>query len=337
MKTAFFICLCFFLAGCTTARLSTRSLEAEERIVTGIEKELLLDGRLQKVRIICPEPSPDALKTIAASGSASKADIANISAAYQESGANIGLRTQSIQLLRDQLFSICQAYANGAISNEMYQMYLTRNQRNTVAILAIEQLTGAVRGPNVVLNSSSSTADSHYLMEQASIIKEAKTKLAAMKADSDEAKTMQSNIKAMEEQLKQTQEKMVQTTSTGSSNTIIQTPDTKNSVIAIAGAVERITEMTTWTNDLFYICLNSYANLPPNRRPPELNSACGEVYKNLAQASLYQLNNMINAPAQSAPNSAAPTDPRDKPKISFPLGFPLNHKSRIRMQVDPGT
>ncbi|MFK3790852.1 hypothetical protein ACI2KO_11420 [Pseudomonas piscis] len=318
MKRALSAALCLaLLSGCTTARLSTRTLQAEDRVITGIERKELVNNVLQDVRIICPEPSPDALKTFAASGTASKEDIAALSAAYQQSGASIGLRTQSIQLLRDQLFAVCQAYANGAITADMYQMYMTRNQRNTVAILAIEQLTGVAKGPAVALTSASSTANSQYLLDQSKIIKDAQDKLAKMTAGSEEAKTMQGNIDVMQAQLKQAQQAMVQTSSAATLSAAPATTLPAADVQAIAEAVQRITEMTTWTNDLFYICLNAYANLPSARRPPSLDSACAKIYDNLAQANLLQLKHMIGLEGTTGSAAAAP---EAKPAAPAPKG-----------------
>lgn len=313
MKATIAILLCslVLLTGCTIARQSTRVLQAEDRVVTGTEREALLGEHLHTVRIICPEPSPDALKTFALSGTASKGDIAALSAAYQQSGANIGLRTQSIQLLRDQLFAYCQAYANGAITAEMYQMYMTRNQRNAVAILAIEQLTGVIKSPDVVLTSQSSTADSKYLLDQAALIKDAKEKLAKMTAGSDEAKTMQSNIEAMQAQLKQAQQSMVQAGGSGTSVTLAQPPLPAEGIKSIADTVWEITKATAWSNDLFYICMNAYANLPLNKRQPAFDAACAQVYDNLAKISLLQLEQLTKEVNQSNQPSAShePTAP----------------------------
>ncbi|QDD89708.1 hypothetical protein [Pseudomonas oryzihabitans] len=292
------------LTGCSTVNQSTKVLEAEQRVVTGVDREELLGKQLHTARIVCPEPSPDALKTFALSGTASKGDIAALSAAYQQSGANIGLRTQSIQLLRDQLFAYCQAYANGAITAEMYQMYMARNQRNTVATLAIEQLTGAIKSPDVVLTSQSSTADSKYLLDQAALIKDAKEKLAKMTAGSDEAKTMQSNIEAMQAQLKQAQQSMVQAGGSGTSVTLAQPPLPAEGIKSIADRVWDITATTAWSNDLFYICMNAYANLPPNKRQPEFDAACAKIYDNLAKIHLFQLKQITAAANQAAQASS---------------------------------
>lgn len=151
-------------AGCTPYK-NTRVLEAEERLLVYTEKTTEFSNHKVTTGVMCPEPSPDALKTLAASMNIEKQDVAAMAAAYSEGGANIGLRTHSIQLLRDQLFSICQGYANGAITAPAYQMLLTRNQRNTVALMAVEQLTGVLRTPNVTLSGASSVGTNKELID----------------------------------------------------------------------------------------------------------------------------------------------------------------------------
>ncbi|WP_434157803.1 hypothetical protein [Stutzerimonas stutzeri] len=159
--------------GCAPYK-NTRVLEAEERLLVYTETTKGEGKDKVTTGVMCPEPSPDALKTLAASMNVEKQDVAAIAAAHSEGGANIGLRTHSIQLLRDQLFSMCQAYANGAITKPAYQMLLTRNQRNTVALMAVEQLTGVLRTPSVTLSGASSIGTNKELIDS---LKKAENKL----------------------------------------------------------------------------------------------------------------------------------------------------------------
>ncbi|MBM3482652.1 MAG: hypothetical protein FJX66_05065 [Alphaproteobacteria bacterium] len=66
---------------------------------------------------VCAEPSPDALSAIAASAgigaSVPSQGAASAAAALQTSAASIGLRTQSITLMRDALYRVCEAYYSG--------------------------------------------------------------------------------------------------------------------------------------------------------------------------------------------------------------------------------
>lgn len=61
-----------------------------------------------KINVVCAEPSPDSLSAyaaeIAAKADTGKGVSAEVAAAFQESAAFVGLRTQSIQLLRDAMY-----------------------------------------------------------------------------------------------------------------------------------------------------------------------------------------------------------------------------------------
>lgn len=106
---------------------------------------------------VCAEPSPDALSAFAAE-IAGKVDVAGkasaeLAAAMQESSSFVGLRTQSIQLLRDSFYRLCEGYMNGALSKLDYDLLMRRNQKYMVALLGIEQLTGTIRAPTVTINT----------------------------------------------------------------------------------------------------------------------------------------------------------------------------------------
>lgn len=114
-------------------------------------------------RVVCAEPSPDALAVIGASASASSTsgttgDVANITAALAESGAYVGLRTQSIQLLRDAMYRLCEGYASGAIDSDEYSGMQRRFQSTMMGLLAIEQLTRPVVAAQVVLAASAGSS-----------------------------------------------------------------------------------------------------------------------------------------------------------------------------------
>ena len=111
----------------------------------------------------CSEPSPDALAAYAAAlgvgGSSLGAGAESAAGGAQSSAASVGLRTQSITLMRDALYRMCEAYANGAVGTAQVAALLSRSQDLTAVILAVEQLTGAVAANQAALVSST-TADS---------------------------------------------------------------------------------------------------------------------------------------------------------------------------------
>ncbi|MGY2235665.1 hypothetical protein ACW9ID_11640 [Pseudomonas gingeri] len=179
-----------------------KELEANERlaIVTDVKRSKG-NGQFEEFKVTCPEASPDALMMLAGSVSGESKAGVNLAAAYSESGSNIGLRTHSIQLLRDQLFSICQAYANQGLSNFTYQSLLARNQRNTIILMAIEQLTGVLKTPQVAITTNAQ-ADTTSLRKITDELDAERTKLKAITdQSSQEAIDTKANIKALESAL----------------------------------------------------------------------------------------------------------------------------------------
>lgn len=110
-----------------------------------VQQRLLIVNNLGKY---CAEPSPDAMAAYAAAlgvgASAPTKGSVSVSGSGQSTAASIGLRTQSITLMRDALYRMCEAYANGAVGDAQVVTLLNRSQDLTAVILAVEQLTGAV-------------------------------------------------------------------------------------------------------------------------------------------------------------------------------------------------
>ena len=100
-----------------------------------------------KKGMICAEPSPDALQAYASSLgfglTAPQPATAEGVQALSTSSGSIGLRTQSINLVRDYLYRVCEAAASGSISEVDVAQILRRLQDMTLGILAIEQLTAS--------------------------------------------------------------------------------------------------------------------------------------------------------------------------------------------------
>ena len=151
--------------------------------------------------VICAEPSPDALSAYSASGgitaavkaaAASSADSGadgKLQAAFAagEAAASVGLRTQSIQLLRDGLFSNCLAYMNKAVGPSDFYELQRRSQNFTLGLLAIEQLTGAVKAQQAALGTTSSAATGSDNVEKETAAVDLATK-ARDDAKTDQAK-----------------------------------------------------------------------------------------------------------------------------------------------------
>lgn len=122
--------------------------------------------------VTCVEPHPDAFTVNAASAAGNFAAPnglgAALSGASSQAGASLALRTQTNTLLREQGYRICEGYLNGAVSKLDYAQLLRRNQVMVTAVLAIEQLTGAVVGPSFAIGASSSAEIDKEALQAAS-------------------------------------------------------------------------------------------------------------------------------------------------------------------------
>ena len=145
-------------------------LDAQQRLVLFTEKEFTREKDTDKDKqkntdeqektdkekyytkyTYCAEPNPDAMSSYAASLGLSALDPSESDVSLvqelQSATGNIGLRTQSVTLMRDALYRICEAYNNGGLDKKEVNKLFRRSQNLTAVVLAIEQLTGAVK-PN---------------------------------------------------------------------------------------------------------------------------------------------------------------------------------------------
>jgi hypothetical protein len=108
-------------------------------------------------RVVCAEPSPDAIMAIAASGEleAAMADkgSAKIAASLAEAIGELGDRTPTIQLLRDALYRACEAYLNGIFGKNDYRQILHAYNEFVVTLLAIEGFTQRPRSAPTIIQS----------------------------------------------------------------------------------------------------------------------------------------------------------------------------------------
>ncbi len=129
--------------------------------------------------VACAEPSPDVMTAYAAQFAAGLSKTtpeggkmsAEAKAALQQAAAFIGMRTPSIQLLRDAMYRVCEAYANGAVDSDQYELFMRRYQRQIVAMMAIESLAQVGRAPAITLTTQASTGGERALSEWMAEIK----------------------------------------------------------------------------------------------------------------------------------------------------------------------
>ncbi|MDE2385264.1 MAG: hypothetical protein KGO53_11660 [Alphaproteobacteria bacterium] len=163
-----------YLSACTSSTIYRQSTLGDVNVLSVDAKQrLVLEGMgPDHKRVVCAEPSPDAIVAsaaeLAASGSAplgSAAANARLGAAYGETAASVGVRTETIQVLRDGYFRLCEAYLNGAIGAKEYKLTLAFIDEFIVTVVAIETLGGKVVAPAVVISpqgkvtASDSTTD----------------------------------------------------------------------------------------------------------------------------------------------------------------------------------
>ena len=138
------------------------SVDASQRMVLVTNK----GGKNKDKRIVCAEPSPDSIVAAAAqlaanrrrsasNGSSAYESSAEVDAGFNQSVASIGIRTPTIQLLRDGFYRACEAMMNGAISDGEYMTILENIDNVMISLLAIEGLTQMERAPGVAISSVS--------------------------------------------------------------------------------------------------------------------------------------------------------------------------------------
>ena len=147
-------------SGCANLNSISRTtpLDKPKAIHLDAQQRLLIMNSIGKY---CTEPSPDALAAFAAAAglgvSVPTQGAASAAGSSGSSAASIGLRTQSITLMRDTLYRMCEAYGNGQLSKPQVMTLLSRSQDLTSVVLATEQLTGAVVAQQAALSSTASS------------------------------------------------------------------------------------------------------------------------------------------------------------------------------------
>jgi hypothetical protein len=181
----------------------------KQRVVFSQKREPK-DGEREGV-VVCAEPSPDALTILGVSGGLNASDgtrAASAAVGLAESGAFVGLRTQSIQLLRDAMYRLCEGYASGAVTGVDYAAMQRRYQSTMLGLIAIEQLTRPVVAGQALLASSVGSkagADANKIDKAEEKVKSANEEHLTAQANVDKAvsavEQRQSQIKALQNQL----------------------------------------------------------------------------------------------------------------------------------------
>ena len=142
-------------------RAGSVAMDVKQRVVFSQNRtSFTIDGKPYSNVVVCAEPSPDALTVLGASGGLSLSNgqsVANATGGLSESGAFVGLRTQSIQLLRDAMYRLCEGYASGAVTDTDFAAMQRRYQSTMMGLIAIEQLTRPVIAGQALLTSAAAS------------------------------------------------------------------------------------------------------------------------------------------------------------------------------------
>lgn len=255
---------------------------------------------------VCAEPSPDALTAYAAQLSTQKESKENlalgIDGSYQGSAAFVGMRTQTVQLLRDQLYRLCEANMNGWIDQSKYEMLVTRNQRYTLALMAIENLAQATQVPVVTLTPSSSTAlyqnwkNASEALAKAETEKKELEKLPAAEKTTEENKKKLADIDKSIALYKEWENSAKSALISGT--TSIQTGTTRSSSINsdAVTAIKEITNSLINSDDSGYLCFNLINDIskgggtPASGAQTELYNYCTKALAGNAPIKLHNAN-----------------------------------------------
>lgn len=202
------------------------ALDAKQRaILSSPRVTKSANGVTTTTNVICPEASPDALSASSISAALSGAldrpsgtspTEAQLKAAgaIAEGAASIGLRTQSIQLMRDGLVYNCVLFMNGAITPPEAYSLQRRSQNFTLGLLAIEQLTGPVKAQQAALTAQGgASAGQNDVEKEASALAGQQSKLAAAKSAREQGEI---DLKSLKDQ------EAAQKTKVGDANTAYQ-------------------------------------------------------------------------------------------------------------------
>ena len=248
--------------------------------------------------IVCSEPSPDALSAYAAE-LAAEANIpgevtARLAAASQESASFIGLRTQSIQLLRDSLYRLCEGYMSGALKSADYDILMRRYQKYMVALLGIEQLTGTIRAPAVTINTQGGAEASRSIGEMRSEIEAIDERIKTLEemkkkddVEEDEKTNIEKNVKELKQDkraianaIRETRGLVASGSATATVNNFgLPTQRSDQHITNVSKAVERIVLNIVNTDDTGQLCWRYLVD--SKREETTLDKVCLDYVANI--------------------------------------------------------
>lgn len=295
--------------------------------LAGSDRSLVLDAEqslvINRGGTTCVAPSPDAISSAATSsgilgevfgrGNVSASSSASNSVSY------VGLRTQSIQLLREALFALCLEAQNGNLDDFNSSIMMRRYQSQLVAVLAIEQLTGAVTagGGATASGGQASPGDPIGTVVQANQTIAARqsqiqTRLneidvelagspdaqqaASLNAEQDQLQTEQANLTSATTELNSALENLQsgQSATAGAAISraaqfapnVFENGD-DDAVIAVAAAVQGIVDSVVGADHSATLCFEHYRSGAPT--PAPLQAFCQTTLQRAADPVMHRV------------------------------------------------
>lgn len=265
-------------------------IDIKQRAILTAVVPIYEDGKLtgRTETRVCAEPSPDALSAYAAELVA-KADTgkigAEVASAFQEGSSFVGLRTQSIQLLRDASYRLCESYLSGAIDAGEYGWLLRRFQRNMVVLLAVEQVTGAMRAPSVTIKMQGKAEAAKSLAEITDAKEKLDSKIATLEsgtteekeANKDKLAQLKKDSKTMSDALENARGVMAGGTAESSIESLTRTDNTGNGqyISSVVGHIKDMVDVIIHQDDKVELCFLYLRSLKKNaNETPKLQDIC---------------------------------------------------------------
>lgn len=204
------VSLSLLLSACATQPgtiLERFSLAGGQSITTDSRQRIVManalrgasrPGLVNPEQIVCAEPSPDVAIAMANSFGVGISVLGygsgSLTGAQAEGMAQLAERTVAVQLLRDQMYRACEAYANGAISGTTYSLIMSKNNNAMVTLLLGETAGGAFGRSLAGIGTGSSS--------------EAKASLESLMAAGGEVKQAVDDLRAADLKVKSAESKL---------------------------------------------------------------------------------------------------------------------------------
>jgi hypothetical protein len=292
MRTIGFAVVPLLLIGCANLNSIHHDLDTSQgrgAMVDVKQRAIIVSKNTYDTRI-CAEPSPDAMSSyalqLAAEGKAPTKEALELAFNQKEGSAFVGLRTQSIQVLRDQMYRICEAYLSHGISSGEYELLMRRSQRVMVALLAIEQLTGVMRRPQPMSFMSASAG-----IQGDTVLKK---KIAALKAKAEASEgtakeVLEAVIKDMESDAEASPSPGDSQTPTSAANPL--GPEYASQIFqieaslmhSIAATVENVVKSVVLSDDTPHLCFSHLKEVSVKaleEQKDAMAAICAEYFSN---------------------------------------------------------